>query len=535
MRVRQRTEDGKARLNIPSITGWSAQAHARVAKSPLFATALLVPILIWEFCVLFLKARRTLFWYDEIGTFHLSNLHPFSLLWRALQAGADSMPLGYNVLVHLARELPGDPLVTLRLPSILGYLLTLLGVYWFARRKLPGIAGLAAVLLITLSPFRAFALEARSYSLLVGFLAISAVLWQRIGEKRFMTPLFALFLALAVSCHYFAVVAVSSFGLAELTWTLLSRRIRWGVWAACLLGTFPFFLGLPLLLRFRDIFGRNFWSKPSWDVVVSTYASYLGLDSTLALVLIAFFGIAVGDSLLRMGRGPRKESLDERNFSPAEIILVGGFLYFPALLVVVTMLLHGGYTARYGWPAILGLSLGLVYLFRSLWDKSFATHLTLALLVGFAFQGEREFRVLSKAGSARPDDQRWTTLAEFSHSEPDISVVIASPLTYLEAAEYAPPELRGRLVEIVDSDTAVRLIGTDSEKENRILAQFFPLSIEDLAPFQTNHQRFILFSGGPGDWFTQYLVGNGYHLRLLSKGVHNAIYIAESMNRGMGM
>jgi hypothetical protein len=113
--------------------------------------------------------------------------------------------------------------------------------------------------------------------------------------------------------------------------------------------------------------------------------------------------------------------------------------------------------------------------------------------------------------------------------------VIASPLTYLEAAEYAPPELRGRLVEIVDSDTAVRLIGTDSEKENRILAQFFPLSIEDLAPFQTNHQRFILFSGGPGDWFTQYLVGNGYHLRLLSKGVHNAIYIAESMNRGMGM
>ena len=184
-------------------------------------------------------ASRQRFWYDEIGTFHLANLRPFSL-WKALQAGADSSPPGYHVILQLVKILPGDPLVTLRLPSILGYLLSLLAVYWFASRKLPAIAGVAAVLLITLSPFRAYALEARSYSLLVGFLAISAVLWQRIDEKRFMTPLFALFLALAVSCHYLAVVAVSSFGVAELTWTFLSRRIRWWVWAACLLATFPF-------------------------------------------------------------------------------------------------------------------------------------------------------------------------------------------------------------------------------------------------------------------------------------------------------
>ena len=52
---------------------------------------------------------------------------------------------------------------------------------------------------MTLSPFRLYAVEARPYALVVGFLAISAVLWQRIGEKRFMTPMFAVFLTLAVS------------------------------------------------------------------------------------------------------------------------------------------------------------------------------------------------------------------------------------------------------------------------------------------------------------------------------------------------
>ena len=103
------------------------------------------------------------------------------------------MPLGYYLIVRATRILPGNPLVTLRLPSIPGYLITLLGIYWFVRKRFPLTAGLAAVLLLTLCPFREYALEARSYTLLVGFLAISAVLWQRIGEMRLTTPLFALY------------------------------------------------------------------------------------------------------------------------------------------------------------------------------------------------------------------------------------------------------------------------------------------------------------------------------------------------------
>jgi hypothetical protein len=520
-------EDVKTKLKLSALAGRAGYAYARVMRSPLFASALLVTVLIWEFGVLFLKASRKLFWYDELLTFHVSNLHPFSLLWRALQAGVDGMPPGYYILVQLARRLPGDPLVTLRLPSILGYLISLLGVYWFARRKLPAFAGLAAVLLITLSPFREYALEARSYSLLVGFLAISAVLWQRIDEKRFMTPLFALFLTLAVSCHHYAVVAVSFFGIAELTWTLLSRRIRWGVWAACLLATSPFFLGLPLLLHMRDIFGKNFWARPDWGMAVSTYTNYLGLAYNPAFVLILFFGLVVGDSLLRMMRQPR-EGPPERDFSLPEIILVGGFLFYPALLVVLTKLLGGGYTYRYGFPTILGLVLGSVYLVRTIWLKSSSAYLLVALLIAFAHQGESEFRMLYKAGSTRVDE-RWAKLAELSREETGIPVVIGGPVTYLEAAEYAPPELRAnRLVHVVDPDIATRLIGSDSaDKLIRLLAQFIPLRVEDLAAFQTAHQRFILYSGGSSDWFTQYLLERRYHLRLLSKDGGSQTYIAE--------
>jgi len=537
-----KVEDAKAKLKLSARAGNAEYTCSRVLTSSRFALILFVTVSIWEFGVLFLMARRRLFWYDELVTFHVSNLHPFSILWRALQAGVDSTPPGYNLLVQLARKLPGDPHVTLRLPSILGYILSLLGVYLFSRKKLPAFAGLTAVLLITLSPFREYALEARPYSLLVGFLAMSAVLWQRIDETWFMTPLLALFLILAVSSHYLAVVALSSFGIAELAWTLLSRRIRWGVWAACLLASSPFFVCLPVLLHFRDIFGENIWARPSWILVRNTYGSYLGLDSKLVSVLILFFGLVVGDSLLRMVRPPRKRPC-ECGFSAPEIILVSGFVFYPALLVVLTKLLGSSYTSRYGWPAILGLVLGSVYLLRTLWLRSSSAYLLVALLIAFGLQGGHDFWMLYKAGSTRVRvDERWTRLAELSRSEPGIPVVIGSGIGYLEAAEYAPLELRDRLVQVVDPDVATRLVGSDTtDKTNRLLAEFIPLRVEDLSRFQAAHQKFILYSGGAYDWFTQYLVDSRYNMRLIgvvvvdlggeelqhSKDDGGSVYIAE--------
>lgn len=73
-------------------------------------------------------------------------------------------------------------------------------ILWEAAILLPSLTALAVALLLTLTPFREYATEARSYSLLVGCLAISAVLWQKIGERRFITPLFGLFLASPSPC-----------------------------------------------------------------------------------------------------------------------------------------------------------------------------------------------------------------------------------------------------------------------------------------------------------------------------------------------
>lgn len=440
-------------------------------------------------------------------------------------------PAFYGI-VRLGSMLPGGVHLTLRLPSILGYLLSLLGVYWFVRKRLPVSAGLTAVVLMTISPYRWYATEARCYAVMVGFFAIAAVLWQRIDEKRFMTPLFAVFLALAVSCHPLAVVAISSFGFAELTWTILSRRIRWGVWAACLLATGPFFMGLPLLFRFRELFGAHYWSLPTWGMLVVTYEHYLGFDYKVTFLVVVFLGVSLGASFVRSLRRPGGVSLDG-DFGPSEIVLIAGLLFYPALLVVLTKLLHSGYVPRYGWAGILGLAIGSVYSLRTIWDSSSFGHiLLLASLFVFGLQACHDYDFLSKSASARADsvgvDERWTNLDALSRDLPGIPVVIANGVSFLEAVQYAPPELRARLVQVVDFDTAFRLIGSDSlDRENRILSRFFPLQVEYSAPFLAAHERFILHSGLILDWFARYLVEQKYHLTLISTDPYSFVYLAE--------
>ena len=178
-----------------------------------------------------------------------------------------------------------------------------------------------------------------------------------------------------------------------------------------------------------------------------------------------------------MWRTTRGGLVDERDLDLSEIILVGGFLYFPAFLVVLTKLLHSGYVPRHGWPAILGLVLGSVYLVRAVWLRSASTYLLAALLIACVYQDGNEARMLYNLSRV---DERWNSLVELSRNEPSIPVVFADPLAYVEAAEYSPRELRDQLVTVVDADIATRFLGTDSaDKSVRLLAQFIALHVED--------------------------------------------------------
>jgi hypothetical protein len=254
---------------------------------------------------------------------------------------------------------------------------------------------------------------------------------------------------------------------------------------------------------------------------LSSYSFYLHVDVKFILVFIVLFATLVTVSLLR----GRDES-PRASFSVPELILIGGYLFYPPLLVLLTTLGGGGYTERYGWPAILGLVLGMVYVFRTICSRSSSAYLLGALVLVVFNQGRIDIKPLIKPASTV--DDRWSTLAELSRGKVGIPIVIASGLRYLEAAKYAPSEVREKLVEVSDPEIALRLTGSDTtEKTIRLLAQFIPLRLEDLAFFEATHPTFILVSGDWGDWITRYVLEKNYRLRLISSSSHDAVYMAE--------
>ncbi len=505
-------DDVKPKANQKASSEFSQTLYSVIADgrfAPLFLTLLFSV----ETVILLLKANKRLMWYDELVTLHVSSIGPFSELLKALSAGADSMTPFYYLMVRLGKLIPADPHITMRVASIAGYLFTLWGVYWFSRKWLPVTGSLAAVLLVTLSPFRDYAIEARSYALLVGFLALAACFWQRVGERRFMALLFGIALLLAVSTHYLGVVAIGAFVVAELSWSLERHAIRRSVWLACFAAATPFLVCLPISTRFRSIFKDSFWAQPSWRNVYTTYQDYLGINYRLGFAIALFFGLLFADWLIRRVRARNEDG--EKGFDQPGFVLISSLLFYPAVLALLTPIVGSGYTPRYGWPGLLGLVLGPVYLLRSFWAKPYSAYLALALMMTFAFQGANDCEKAYK--SKRSEDHVNVRFAEIVRGIPDVPVVIGSPLSFLERREYAPPELQPRLKEVLDPNQARLLVGSDSsELVNGILNKLvIPLPIETLPQFEASRTKFLLEAGGPGDWLTGYLLKNGYHLRTI--------------------
>lgn len=509
----------------PAKASRASNATAQTALSPRLAPAILLALIAWELCILPVASHRTQLWYDELLTLHLSLLQPAARLWQALYAGADGMPPSYYAVVKLVGLLPFGPEVTLRLPSIAGYALTLFGTFWFVRKRLPGAAALTAALMVALSPLRGYALEARSYALLVGLLAVAAMLWQRVEEKRIFAILLCACLSLAVASHHVAVAALGIFGLAEFVWAAMYRRIRWSVWGTCAVAVIPFLIGLPIALHVRSVFNQHFWSHTDWSTVLTTYKPYLREDINLALILAVAFVAAALASLPGMLRRHREQQ-PEPCFSLPELVLITGFLLYPAVLVILALLSRSGYVPRYGLPAVFGLALGASYLFRGIWQYGHSVVLTGALLIFVLVRAGLEVGWAVTPPPASPE-QSWAKVIELTRREPGLPIAVTPGALYLELVQYAPRELRSRFIYLADPEAAVRYTGTDTpDRSNSILAEFVPLKVMDRKGFQAAYPRFLLFSaGGEMDWLTPYLKQSGGSLQPLASQAGITIYM----------
>jgi hypothetical protein len=111
----------------------------------------------------------------------------------------------------------------------------------------------------------------------------------------------------------------------------------------------------------------------------------------------------------------------------------------------------------------------------------------------------------------------------------DLPLVVSDGVDYLPFVYYAPPELAGRLVDVVDPPNAVAYLGMDSIDKSLIgLRSCYPLRVYDFPAFASEHSTFLLYSSGStNDWWPRRLANNGYSLEVVAAEKGRKIYLVR--------
>jgi hypothetical protein len=501
------------------------------------STAILLLILLASGLFSALHAVVKPFWYDEICTVIMSRLANESEIWKALDDAADTNPPLYYSVTRVARQLIPDDHLGYRLPSILGLLGIVAGLYLFLCRRVNQLAALVGASFVLCTPLASYAFEARPYALMVGCISGAILAWQRIDDSRLYPVVLAITLAAAVSLHYYAILVWPAFVLAEASLWLFGRRFRVGAWAAIFTGAVPLLFFAGLLGNLRQYYGQNFWAQPSAAQALSAYDwlfsvdGYWGWTFTAGLTAIFAYWSLINTSKAAARRSPEnRNGPDQRDraLPIEECVLILVLLWLPVISVAAAKASHGGMISRYMMPTVLGGALAVGYLASKAPIEARGLLLVL-MLMNYGLSSVSDVKKILEGTLL---EQRATAAGEVKviltrHSESDLPVVISSGLRYLPMAYYVPAGASSRLYAVTEPGEALKFAGTDSvDLALLVLRRYFPLQVEDYGDFASRHREFILVSGSGQwfDWWPARLSHDGHTVSLLEGGGDTKIY-----------
>jgi hypothetical protein len=488
------------------------------------SVAALLLILLAVSVVSTLHAVTKPLWFDEICTVIMCRLPNASVIWEALENGADSNPPAYYLLARLARRFVSDDHLGYRLPSILGLLLTVFCIYATLSRRVRHLSALVGAVFLLCTPLAKFAYEARPYAPVVGCISAAILAWQRINDSRLYSIAVAVALALAASFHYYAILVWPAFVLAEASVWIVHRHFRLSAWTALLAGALPALFFSPLLLKLHQYYAQNFWARPSITQVVLDYNWFFNCGHwgwTIAAgvtVMLVYSRITKAEA----NNGPGQRQVQANVLPIEELTLALTLLWLPVIGVTAAIVAHGGMSTRYIMSTILGGALALGYAIDRVRSAGRALLLVL-LLVNYV-----SFSVGSLTLETRAYATREANAIAAQQRAFDLPVVISDGIRYLQVAYYAPADVSRKLFVIADPRAAVASTTYKSDSVDLqllVLRRYSSLQVEEYPGFVSSHPEFLLvLGGGEFDWWPARLAHEGYALRIVSAAGGAKIY-----------
>lgn len=241
-------------------------------------------------------AKTKLFWFDEILTFYIARIPTLPTLLATLRDGLDLNPPLYFILTRFTRSLFGESELALRLPVLIGFWVMSLCLYRFVSRGCTPLYGLVALLLPVATTAYDYAFEARPYGVVLGLCGLAMVFWQSYARdgSRLGLAMMWLCMTAAISCHFYAAVAVLPLAAGELVRITTRKKPDFKVLGALALSGIPILFCLPQL-RMAKTFAPAFFSKPSVISFLTFYDFVVGPGQfflVIALVLAAIVSMA---------------------------------------------------------------------------------------------------------------------------------------------------------------------------------------------------------------------------------------------------
>jgi hypothetical protein len=457
-------------------------------------------------------------WHDEVFTHYLARLHTPSELWSALRTGADLNPPLYHVLAQVSQALFGENPTALRLPSILGFWVMCVCLFWSVGRWCSPVIAWSALLWPLLTGAYEYAYEARPYGLLLGWSGLAFLFWQSAtgqGRRSFALLGLALALGAAVCTHFYAVLVFLPLILGELARSWSHRRLDAAIWISLGAGLIPLGLLLPLIEQARAR-APHFWAKPTLSSVPSFYEFLLTAAIPPAVILLG---------LLALGHARVPSEREVRNRHPVdspprhEVIATVAFAALPVFAVLLAVLARGAYTERYALPAVIGFGvlLPLVSGRIARGRPVFAIALVAVLVGAFLFQQARRIKRERDARS-----QLFALVHSLDQLRPggpggDLPIVIADPLVYSKVNACAPESLASHLLFVSvsgEDGTAQGSAGVDLQRSQ----PWAPVRTAPYDQFVASHERFLVYGKAESRLLTA-LVGNGARVEVRRGGM----------------
>jgi hypothetical protein len=461
-------------------------------------------------------------WHDELYTYYIAQAPTFARMIHWTQT-LDLNPPLYYILARGIFHVLHPSQLSVRLPSIFGYLAAIVCVFLFVRRRTTPLYGWLAALILIGSSFSPYAFEARPYALVFGFLGVAAIGWQTAIEerpRRRWPALFLLFFAAfgMLLSHVLALIAYGAFFFAECVRFLLRRKPDWVLWTVMAVPLVSYFTYRPLM---QNHGGGSFpvLFQASAIKLVSAY-QVLWLDIAPFVALSMLLVIWLDRQDRRSSREVREPSV----LTPIpEISLAVGLLLVPLIVTLLFMRSHSAYFPRYGMAALFGVAI-LLPSYIAWWKhKSSRAALIFALVFMFGVVSPNwfavEFEKYVYPGKYKLQEATTFTHESYRQVEPELPFVDASGLAFLEMNNRESPAFLSRVYYLTDAQAAIQYAHATIFEGLPNLKKQFPIR-DNVVPYDQfiqQHRRFLVFGiyTYPEDWLLRKLLADGASLKLM--------------------